>query len=1441
MALHLILLELFPVILLCFPVIAKSMSDPWSHENGTQNVHNYIFPNSSILCRTTVQHPCLTLNDYANNVDTYFVNDSTFVFIPGNHKLSLGVTIRGVHNISIIGLSENNVTIEILNESVFFVCESCMNVIITNIIFEIGGPFKSILSFLATNIVKLSNITILGNSHIGCSSIITERSVVEISDSTFIGIKGYYGAALIALKSTITFTGNNSFTNNEAQSGGALFLYNYSIVLFSGTILFSKNSAVTSYSDITMKCTATNRLYRVSNLSGLGGAIFSSNSSITSIDCFKFRINGTNDTSNILCSSGFFSRCYPINNSNSKHADSQLRQICKCTTNNMSENYCIEENISPCMSSRPNIKKIILSLQFHHNRATLSGGSIFCRNSFIEFIGTIEFIGNSAAESGGALLMTDTSSGVLGSPWLTYIDSSLHFSSHILVLNNSAGFAGGAIVLNNSKLTMDGNICLVKNHAYFFGGALYIINSLNTIAIKVFTRGFIMFIDNFVNGRGGAMYLGNSTLQICGCVSLIKNHAMISGGAISLSSSTLQMCGHVFLIKNYANNSGGAIFIVISLIQLCGNVSLINNSASNGGGAISLSLSTVQMCGSASFVNNIAKVGGAVYTEASYISIGVNCIAARVSRTTTVFHQNTATYSGGAINSLDSHLYFMGSVLFDGNTAGYGGAMILDGTSNLIQHPNLTLHFINNRANEKGGVFYYDQSVTSCDSFEKYYEHIPICFVSLEGISLELKKNSASKAGSFLYSGNLGICYRYSSKISVFEGCKHNLKSRQNFCSELHLHFKNSNNTQNETKKKLSADAEDVNFCSFQSYSCKKMNVSVFPGEKFNVPLTSTGTFNLPVSTRILHKMLLPMDDNIELRRVQRLTKVNNSCTNISYYLLLSENAYQPTAHFKLYHQNPCDSLVDGINLYVDIKPCPLGFQLSRERYKCTCDIWLQNFGVTECNIDNLSVERKKNTFWVSKQDNNSGLIFYNNRCLFDFCKDEKLNVSLDNAIVQCDFNRNGTLCGQCQKQYSLALGTLHCLNCIKNYYNIALIIPFALAGIALVMVILLLHLTVDVGTLNGLVFYANIVHSNREAYFQQTREITHFHAIFISWLNLDFGIETCFYDGMDIYTYSWLQFIFPFYLWFLIGAIIFICRYSQRASKSLGSNPIAALGTVLFLSYGKVLNAIISPLSKTELLLKSNDGSNSTLSVWLYDGSVEYFTDPKHIALGLFAILILLLAFVPYTFILLCGHWLIAYSDKCFLSWLNKLKPVLDVYYAPFKQKSRYWIGLTLLARLALLLTIAINAVGSDNVNILVIASVTAGLLSIKRRVYTHRYNDILESSFVLNLCIFSIVTFYLKENDINNQLSILNASIGITFVTFVGILFFHIYLVLKSTHIWNICVISMFCKSKWLCKVFGIVQKEDEIVALKSNDPQVVTSTLVELREPLIDNDNV
>ena len=88
-----------------------------------------------------------------------------------------------------------------------------------------------------------------------------------------------------------------------------------------------------------------------------------------------------------------------------------------------------------------------------------------------------------------------------------------------------------------------------------------------------------------------------------------------------------------------------------------------------------------------------------------------------------------------------------------------------------------------------------------------------------------------------------------------------------------------------------------------------------------------------------------------------------------------------------------------------------------------------------------------------------------------------------------------------------------------------------------------------------------------------------------------------------------------------------------------------------------------------------------------------------------------------------------------------------MDAYHAPYTKEARYWTGLLLLSRLGLFLTFAINTFGNNGVNILAVATVSAALLAIKRRVYEDWVKDILESSFILNLCIFSVATFYLYE----------------------------------------------------------------------------------------------
>ena len=122
---------------------------------------------------------------------------------------------------------------------------------------------------------------------------------------------------------------------------------------------------------------------------------------------------------------------------------------------------------------------------------------------------------------------------------------------------------------------------------------------------------------------------------------------------------------------------------------------------------------------------------------------------------------------------------------------------------------------------------------------------------------------------------------------------------------------------------------------------------------------------------------------------------------------------------------------------------------------------------------------------------------------------------------------------------------------------------------------LLVCKLTVVTGTLSGLVFYANVVGVNRSIFLPV--DSADVFSVFIAWLNLDFGIETCFYNGMDAYSKTWLQFVFPVYIWVIVGLMIFLSHFSCRFTKLLGNNPVSILATLILLSYAKIVRTLIT------------------------------------------------------------------------------------------------------------------------------------------------------------------------------------------------------------------------------------------------------------------------
>ena len=204
---------------------------------------------------------------------------------------------------------------------------------------------------------------------------------------------------------------------------------------------------------------------------------------------------------------------------------------------------------------------------------------------------------------------------------------------------------------------------------------------------------------------------------------------------------------------------------------------------------------------------------------------------------------------------------------------------------------------------------------------------------------------------------------------------------------------------------------------------------------------------------------------------------------------------------------------------------------------------------------------------------------------------------------------------------------------------------------------------------------------------------------VFTAWLNLDLGIETCFYDGLTAYTQTWLQFVFPVYVWVLISLIIFTTRYSIFLSRLIGSDPIAALATLLLMSYTKILRIIIEVYSFVDLDYPKEE----KVRVWLKDGNVPYLSS-GHLLLTVVTSLVLVLFFLPYTLLLLLGHRLYRFTGRKHFRWFSRIKPLLESYYAPYKPCTRYWTGFLLLVRCALYIIFSFNSLGGTRNSLLAI-----------------------------------------------------------------------------------------------------------------------------------------
>ncbi len=751
-----------------------------------------------------------------------------------------------------------------------------------------------------------------------------------------------------------------------------------------------------------------------------------------------------------------------------------------------------------------------------------------------------------------------------------------------------------------------------------------------------------------------------------------------------------------------------------------------------------------------------------------------------------------------------------GSIQLFKNSADNGGAISLTKGSIIKTDDKLTIDIdLNFATNYGGGIYVDDAGLWEETSYHNCFIQPRVstnCTISFEG-------NEAEFAGSALFGGWIDFCFS------------------QNITSYFHFSYQSTDSE----LSVVSANPSRICFCRNSVPDCPTLSqyIKLFPGQTFSMQAVAVGQ-RFGVVPAIVRAVTDTRDYDV-VNSLQKFQDTGRNCTTLRYTIqsprreeilkLTVDKHYIPKV-VQGHHMDSNNILLE-INVTVELKKCSLGFIFDSAQNICACHPDLLKAGV-HCNIDTHTITRR-NRQWIHVSPV-EGIIVHNS-CPLDYCLNKDIALNLTIPDEQCAFNRSGILCGKCQEGSSQVLGTSKCSFCSNTW--LLLVVVFALAGVCLVVCLTSLDFTVSTGTINGLIFYANIIRANTAAYFPG-KEANTFLSWFVAWLNLDLGIETCLYNGLSAYAKTWLQFVFPVYIWLLVSFIIISSHYSSKVSRLCGNNAIQVLATLFLLSYAKLLRVTITIIQPIQLVYA--DGSER--SAWQYDANVEYLRW-DHALLFAAAMTYIILLFVPFTLIVFGYQWLQQVSHHKLLLWVNKFKPLFDAYTGPYKDKHRYWTGLLLLTRIILFTVFSLNTTGDPALNLLAINVVIVChffLLTFVGGVYKKKLLNLLENFFLLNLVITSSAGLYTSYTN-NNIKTVSVVSVSITLTIASCIFISHCLMKLLQYKRMDATNLSQYTLRG--LKFFPQNPQEKPNGVREHNDSsaiQHVTYSVVQLNEPLI-----
>ena len=964
--------------------------------------------------------------------------------------------------------------------------------------------------------------------------------------------------------------------------------------------------------------------------------------------------------------------------------------------------------------------------------------------------------------------------------------------SMFLILNtqmlHNSGYSGGNMGITVSEIGGTTLQVIIKNSVFkggkaIRGGGISItVESLHSLC-KQGQNESLFYItnstieNNFADKGGGGLLLQtmntcqDTTVQINDTGFINNSVAMnnqdtdvlYSGGAIlAIVKSTsfwypqLNIAYSVF--KNNSASYGGGLTLIImenkiSHTRQCIQMShmpvfLIEGSTFEENRAMHASAASVMFNDSigytngvqihnVTFIRNEAVCSFSAINKIEHETVGTLVIIniGRVLLSDSTFHQNNAS----ALVASHSGLIFQGTVEFTMNNGINGGAIALYATT-VNLYTNTSLLFTNNNAEKGGALYIHDKSYLP----DVWRNHCPNLFQKISELSesdpkLEFYGNTAEIAGDVLYGGSMEQCAIANSIIQSL------------------FHYENQTGL-----SVLTSDPTQICICnSLNEIACNEQVLEI--KTRSGVP------FTLSISAIGLRKGLTPAIVQVQNQRASVENHgvfyiIHAHCTNLTYTIHSTER--KEVLHLNLANQH---TSVNPIIVNAQLSDCPMGFILAGYPPKCQCNQELFDSSIF-CNSTDFTLVRHGTTWIGLLPCNNcteqvSDLVVHKH-CPLDYCKQGIITLTESDNL--CTYGRTGLLCTQCRTNLSVALGGNTCKACGNG--TVALLIVFIVAGLLLIFVLTSINLTVTEGAINGLIFFAGVVHMNKAAFFLPGE--INILTVFLSWVNLDFGFHVCFYNGMTVYEKTWLQFVFPVYVIAIAILIIVASEYSQTVQRiTKVKTRINVMCTLFLLVYLKTLRTVTVATSYTYV-----SHANSTVVVWLYDGTS--YTSGKHIALLSVSVTITILIVIPYTAMLLFSQWLqrLPYFKS---QWALKFVSIMEAYSGPYKFKYRFWIGLLLLTY-TILMVVFLTTGGEYYTNLTAIAVCSCLLVLVKTLcggVYKKSLHDVIESFYLLNLCTLSITILFARQASREGYQASTYIFVSVVFIASLFVLTLHIY----------------------------------------------------------------